>query len=370
MATSTATTQSVQDYYGKVLQNSDSLATNACTTAGRPPPIIRELIKNVSPEVISKYYGCGICIPDCLEGRKVVDLGSGSGRDVFIISQLVGGKGKVVGVDMTKEQLEVAREGVKFHEDKATEMKLSFGNVDFVEGYIEKFNDILPDDMKDGQTDVVVSNCVINLSPDKEAVLRDAYKCLKEGGELYFSDVYSDRRVPDELRKDETLWGECISGALYWNDFLGLAKKCGFSDPRLVEDSRISINNAALERKCGNIKFYSATYRLFKLPELESDCEDYGQAVIYKGTVPFLGGSSEHAFKLDAHHVIEKGKVFPVCGNTWRMLKETRFQEHFDYIGNFNEHYGIFDGCGKNVPFESVNDNGKGGGASGGGGCC
>lgn len=113
--------------------------------------------------MIAKYYGCGICIPDCLEGRKVVDLGSGSGRDVFIISQLVGDKGKVVGVDMTAEQLKVAREGVSHHESKASEKGLSFGSVDFVEGYIEDFNKLLPEDMKDEGVDVVVSNCVINL---------------------------------------------------------------------------------------------------------------------------------------------------------------------------------------------------------------
>ena len=98
--------------------------------------------------------------------------------------------------------------------------------------------------------DVVVSNCVINLSPDKEAVLRQAHKCLKEGGELYFSDVYASRRVPQELKEDEVLWGECISGALYWNDFLNLARKCGFEDPRLVEDGKIKLGNKKVRRAC------------------------------------------------------------------------------------------------------------------------
>lgn len=163
------------------------------------------------------------------------------------------------------------------------------------------------------------------------------------------------------LRSHKELWGECISGALYWNDFIGLAKKVGFLDPRLVSSSPISIANSELEGLVGNIKFYSATYRLFKLPALETHCEDYGQAVIYNGGML----RSENSFMLDDHHTIEKGKVFGVCGNTWRMLANTRFQQYFTFLGNFDIHYGIYDGCGTTIPFES----GEGGGG-GGGACC
>jgi arsenite methyltransferase len=106
---------------------------------------------------------------------------------------------------------------------------------------------------------------VINLSPDKDAVLREAFRVLKPGGELYFSDVYSDRRVPKDLVENSVLYGECLSGALYWNDFLNIAKRCGFTDPRVVEDSRITISNKQIENLIGHINFYSATYRLFKI---------------------------------------------------------------------------------------------------------
>ena len=133
--------------------------------------------------------------------------------------------------------------------------------------------------------DVVVSNCVINLSVDKPAVLRGAFDLLKPGGELYFADVYCDRRLSDEVRADPVLYGECLGGALYWNDFLPMAKRAGFLDPRLVTSRPLEIKNEQIKRKLGQAKFFSATYRLFKLDGLETACEDYGQAVIYKGTI-------------------------------------------------------------------------------------
>jgi arsenite methyltransferase len=100
----------------------------------------------------------------------------------------------------------------------------------------------------------------------------------------------------------------------------------------------------------GHINFYSATYRLFKHPALESDCEDYGEAVIYKGTVP----TSPRAFTLDAHHTIETGRVFPVCRNTLHMLTSTRYAPHFEKVGTGEQHYGLFSGCGKSIPFASA----------------
>ena len=106
---------------------------------------------------------------------------------------------------------------------------------------------------------------------------------------------------------------------------------------------------AAVKRKLGAAKFFSATYRLFKLDGLEPACEDYGQAVVYKGSV----AEQPDAFELDGHHLIERGKAFPVCGNTWCMLADTRFRPHFDFIGDFSTHYGIFPGCGTSIPFAS-----------------
>jgi len=348
--------EDVKNYYGKVLQQSEDLKTNACCTTGDMPRHVKTALSNVHDEVLSKYYGCGLIAPDLLQGMHIMDLGCGSGRDCYVLSQWVGENGRILGVDMTEEQLAVALQHENYHAEK---FGFSKKNTEFRQGYIEKLDQL---DLAESSFDIIVSNCVINLSPDKEAVLREAYRLLKPGGELYFSDVYSDRRVPTELVSDPVLYGECLSGALYWNDFENLAKKVGFADPRLVEDDVITIENEAVQSKIGHIGFFSATYRLFKLEGLEPFCEDYGQAVIYRGGIEH----SEQYFLLDKHHFIEKGKVFPVCGNTWRMLHDTRFSKHFEFIGNWDNHYGIFDGCGSSLPFDQTAYTSE----SSSGGCC
>jgi arsenite methyltransferase len=347
----------VKDYYGKVLKSSEDLKTSACCDGGSVPAHLEPLLANVHDEVRSKYYGCGIVVPAALQGAQVLDLGSGSGRDVYLISQLVGPSGEVVGVDMTDEQLATANSHIDWHTRR-------FGyerpNVRFLKGYIEKLGEL---GLEPASFDVVVSNCVINLSIDKPAVLRGAFDLLKPGGELYFADVYCDRRLSDSVRSDPVLYGECLGGALYWNDFLPMAKAAGFADPRLVTSKPLDIKNEPMRRKLGQAKFFSATYRLFKLDGLETACEDYGQAVVYKGSV----AEQPDAFELDGHHIIETGKVFPVCGNTWRMLAETRFAPHFGFIGDFATHYGIFSGCGTSIPFATTTAPAS---VSKSGGCC
>ncbi|WP_461481708.1 methyltransferase domain-containing protein [Porticoccus sp.] len=333
----------VKDYYGKSLQGSEDLQTDACCTLDSVPDHIKPIMAKIHPEVSGKYYGCGLVAPELLEGLRILDLGSGSGQDCYVLSALVGERGEVVGVDMTDEQLAVANRHIDFH-------RAAFGlarpNVRFLKGYIEKLDQL---GLEDNSFDLIVSNCVINLSPDKRAVLEQAHRLLKPGGELYFSDVYADRRVPEQLLSDAVLYGECLAGALYWNDFLQLAKRAGFADPRLVDDRPLAVGSEEIRAKLGELKFYSATYRLFKLDNLEAACEDYGQAVVYRGTV----ANSPDRFLLDKHHLIETGKPFAVCGNSYRMLNETRFKNHFEFSGNFEKHLGIFKGCGSELPFDS-----------------
>lgn len=339
----------VQDYYGKQLEGSHDLKTDACCDTATLPGWLKPLLARIHPEVLSRYYGCGLVCPPLLEGCRILDLGSGSGRDVYALAQLAGASGEVVGVDMTDEQLAVAEQHRAHHAER-----FGYENVRFLKGYIEGLDKLA---LEPGSFDVIVSNCVINLSTDKSAVLEGIYKLLKPGGEFYFSDVYSDRRVPDSVRDDDVLYGECLAGALYWNDFLHLAKAQGFTDPRLVEDRPLAVTDPELAARVGPVKFYSATYRLFKIDLLQSDCEDYGQAVIYRGTIPH----HPDRFVLDKHHDIEAGRVFPVCGNTWRMLADTRFRDHFEFIGDFSRHFGLFEGCGGGLPFdESETENNRG----------
>lgn len=337
----------VQNYYGKELQASTDLKTNACCTITPPPAEILKAMLNVHDEVRSKYYGCGLTIPNKLDGLNVLDLGSGSGQDCYILSQLVGEEGFVTGIDMTQEQLDVANKYVDYHCDKFGYKK---PNTKFIQGNLDKLSDL---DLKKESFDLIVSNCVINLVEDKKAVLKASYDLLKNGAEMYFSDVYADRRVPKELQQDSELWGECLSGALYWNDFLNISKEVGFIDPRVMEVKPIEVGNESLQNKLGEIKFYSVTYRLFKIDGLESDCEDYGQAVRYKGGIK----NSENAFSLDDHHFFEKGRIEKVCGNSYLMLNKSRFSEHFDFMGDFSHHYGIFEGCGGNSPFNNLDLN-------------
>ena len=293
-----------------------------------------------------RYIGIGVANMVKVTGRgpfesATVRVGR-SGRVVIYTSAMAMGQGtKTTLAQICAEQLAVARGHEDWHRQRFGYEK---SNVRFLEGDIEKLGDL---DLPEGHFDVIVSNCVINLVADKRAVFEAAHRLLKPGGELYFSDVYSERRVPKNLRDDPVLHGECLSGALYWGDFLALAKSSGFLDPRLVTSRPLGIGDKAVQEKLDGIAFHSATYRLFKLDLLESQCEDYGQAVRYRGTVP----GQERVFELDGHHHIEAGRMFPICGNSWKMLADTRFAEHFDFFGNFATHYGVFPDCGVAVPF-------------------
>ena len=334
------TQELVQAYYGQELQSSADLKTTACCDADAIPGWLKPLLARVHPEVSSRYYGCGLVCPPLLEGCRILDLGSGSGRDVYLLAQLVGASGDVVGVDMTPEQLDVARRHQAFHAEQ-----FGYANVRFLEGQIEALDAL---DLEPASFDVIVSNCVLNLSTDKPAVLRGVQRLLKPGGEFYFSDVYADRRLPVDVQSHPVLYGECLAGALYWNDFLRLARAAGFADPRLLSDRPLEITEPELADLVGEARFYSATYRLFNIPELEDACEDHGQAVIYRGSIP----EAPNRLVFDKHHSIEAGRIFPVCGNTYRMLQQTRFAPYFEFIGSFERHYGLFEGCGSVIPFD------------------
>ena len=183
---------------------------------------------------------------------------------------------------------------------------------------------------------------------------------LKEGGEFYFSDVYCDRRLSEEIRSHEVLVGECLGGALYTEDFRRICQSVGFSDPRILAVNELNVQDPALMKILGNAKFYSITYRLFKHKEMEDKCEDFGQVAVYKGTV------SEHPdfYDLDDHHRFITGKPMLVCGNTANMVGGTWLGPHFDVMGDTKTHYGLFD-CNPIAPTPVADSSPSVGGA-----CC
>jgi len=330
-----ATLELVKDYYGKTLGGNKDLKTSACCTTDSIPAYLRDILAKLPKEIVEKFYGCGSPIPTGLAGKTVLDLGCGTGRDVYLVSKLVGAQGKVLGVDMTDEQLRVARQ---YQDEVARQFGFASSNVSFLQGYIEDLESL---GIEDRSVDVVISNCVINLSPEKKKVFSEILRVLKPGGELYFSDVFADRRIPAHLLADSELYGECLSGALYVEDFRRIMEDLGVKDFRVVRQNKITLNSPEIEAKAGMITFYSITHRIIKLDSLEDRCEDYGQIAVYQGTI----GESPHFFELDDHHQFFAGKPMAVCGNTAAMVSQTRFARHFKILGDTSVHYGPFD-CG------------------------
>ncbi len=343
-----AVLENVKKYYGKILKKTADLKSNACMCGDFPLESHRRILSEIDDEVLKKYYGCGSPIPSDLEGCTVLDLGCGSGRDVYLASKLVGPKGSVIGIDMTSEQIKVAR---RHQARQAKRFGLKKSNVDFRVGYIE---DLASAGIEDNSIDVVISNCVINLSPMKEKVFSEIFRVLKPGGELLFADIFAGRRVPPALSDDLILLRERFGGAMYIEDFRRLLRNVGCMDHRILSATPVHIGNPDIEAKVGMIDFFSLTVRAFKLSSLEDICEDYGQVACYLGTI----ADCPFQFTLDNQHTFETNKPMLVCGNTAAMISETRYRKHFRVLGDTSIHYG---------PFESASgesDCGSGGGCS------
>ncbi len=334
----------VREYYGKVLTSKQDLQTTACCPIDVMPEYLKSIATMIHPEITNRFYGCGVPLPSALNGCTVLDLGCGTGRDAYILASLVGEKGQIIGVDMTQEQLAVATSHIDYHMQKFGFKK---SNINFLNGYIE---DLKLLNIEDNSVDVVVSNCVFNLSPEKNNVFSEVFRVLKPGGELYFSDVFSDRRLSTEIQNDPVLRGECLGGAMYTEDFRRVLLQVGCADTRSVSSAPIEVTNPTLATQLGHAKFSSITWRAFKL-ELEDRCEDYGQTICYQGTLE----NHPHSFKLDDHHLFETGQWNSVCANTASMLMDTRFAQHFKRMGDTSKHYGLFD-CSPGSMISSSND--------------
>jgi SAM-dependent methyltransferase len=255
------------------------------------------------------------------------------------MSKLVGKDGFVSGIDMTENQLAVAQ---KYIEEQTIRFSYTKPNVRFILDDMEHIqNHFIPETV-----DLVTSNCVLNLAEKKEIVIKQIYDVLQFGGEFYFSDIYADRRIPDTIRTDPVLYGECLGGALYYRDFERMAREGGFLDPRVVSQRVLTVSTNDVKGLIGDIRFYSISYRLWKLKGLEDTCEDYGHSATYLGGIP----ETPFTFHLDGAHIFHKNKPERVCGNTARMLSQTRFKDYFTIAGDFKEHFGEFKDCSTALP--------------------
>src|ERR1043165_8013658 len=215
----------VRTEYGQAAVQAKTGKPSCCGTGsllegGALDPITGNLYQTeetsgLPPEAIRASFGCGnpTALATIQRGETVLDLGSGGGIDVFLSARRVGPTGKVYGLDMTDEMLALAREN---------QQKAGVTNVEFLKGDIEQ----IP--LPDNSVDLIISNCVINLSPDKDQVLREAFRVLKPGGRLAVSDIVVRGALPQEIRHSMELWAGCVAGALEQSVYLAKLRHAGF----------------------------------------------------------------------------------------------------------------------------------------------
>jgi SAM-dependent methyltransferase len=240
----TSTHKAVQEYYSQVARESG----NCCSPSANQKQIHNDLypvdlLSGLPSDIANFSAGSGdpISLAKLKPGETVLDLGSGAGLDCFLAARLVGESGHVIGVDMTPDMLERAR---------ANAARVSFKNIEFRQGYLEK----LPVD--DHSIDVIISNCVINLSPDKPGVFREMFRALKPGGRIAVSDMVSNRTMPEKASEGEE-WCNCTSGALSDKDFARGLSEAGFDDIRIEPNLEIvqkAIDSGRVGSQAGRTK--------------------------------------------------------------------------------------------------------------------
>jgi len=226
----------VREKYGRIAATSGSCCPSASCCGG--PAFITEIGRKIgyadsdlsaAPEGANLGLGCGnpIALASLKEGETVLDLGSGAGFDCFLAAGRVGPKGKVIGVDMTPEMIERAADNAR---------KEGFANVEFRLGDIEH----LP--VADGSVDVIISNCVINLAPDKGRVFREAFRVLKPGGRLMVSDIVLARPLPDALKNSVAAYVGCVAGASLKEDYLEAMRQAGFENVTVQDEAPFPVD--------------------------------------------------------------------------------------------------------------------------------
>lgn len=226
----------VREGYGKVAaQGATCCSSSSCCGSANKAQDVSKAVGysdkeiNAVPEGANLGLGCGnpVALASLREGEIVLDLGSGAGFDAFLAAQRVGKTGRVIGVDMTPEMLEKARLNAR---------KGDYENVEFRQGEIEK----LP--VEDNSIDAIISNCVINLSPDKESVFKEAFRVLRPGGRLMVSDLVLVKDLPDIVKESVEAYVGCLAGAILKDEYLKFIKMAGFQDVKVVSQSNYPVD--------------------------------------------------------------------------------------------------------------------------------
>ena len=312
------------------------------------PDEARDKFFNVSAEIKNWFHEPGTPMPPLMEGCTVVDLCCGSGRDTYLAAQLVGEGGKVIGVEPNAKRLAIAE---KYFDQEIKQFGYAQPNVEFVCGVPEDLSAI-----PDASVDIVISNCTFNLSPDKEAYVREVFRVLKDNGEWYFTDVFSDRRIPEEVAKDTKNRALRLGGAMFVGDFRRLVQANGFNDPRYLMNFKSPISDE--ERAIfGEVAFATLTIRILKSNWSEDVCESYGETVCYDGSLP----GYPDFFLFENNIKFPTGKECTVCGNVTSVAKYSRYAKVFTVAGDRSTHIGdthhAYDNLIVNAPdFTGVRD--------------
>ncbi|HIW75819.1 MULTISPECIES: methyltransferase domain-containing protein [Gordonibacter] len=330
-----ATSEGYQAYYDVVAQAGgiDPQATARTRNAvDAVPGEAKDKLFNVAAEIKNTFHEFGAPLPPLLEGCTVVDLCCGSGRDTYLAAQLVGPGGRVIGVESNEARLGIAR---KYLDKEMKQFGFAEANVELVHGVPEDLS-FIPDDT----VDVVISNCTFNLSPDKAAYIAEVKRVLKPQGEWYFTDVFTDRRIPQATSNIIENVALRLGGALFVEDFRRMAQSLGFHDPRYVITRQTPLTDAEAARFPG-IAFATITCRLLN-SELTSDhCEDYGEEIIYDGSLP----DYPEFFLFDKDIKFPAGKPCHVCDNVSVLgLEGCRYAKVITVKGNREVHYGDIHG--------------------------
>ena len=293
------TREDVQDFYGSAAEQPKK---DLCCPTTYPT----EDIDHIPQEVLDRFYGCGspIISAQIKNGESILDLGSGAGIDCFIASKKVGANGSVIGIDMTENMLKVANES-----KKTVINNLGYENVEFRKGFLEE----IPADSK--SADLITSNCVINLSPNKRTVFLEIWRVLKDNGRLVVSDIISDYEPSDEIRTNKQLWGECLAGALTENQFMSYLEQTGFYGIEVLSKSHW--------KTIDKINFYSVTLRAFKYDKSKS-CVFKGHKAVYNGPYKVIID--------DEGHVFQRNQEVEVCTDTVTKLSLPPYQNNFTII--------------------------------------